>query len=140
VIVVAIQGVSVDLRDSSGATSLYYAARYASPDGFFAVAPCFFFIAFRRPAFSKGNVRMVELLLSHGADANASTARRTVLHSAAEWGHVATVFALLKAGARPTAVDADGATALDAARKLGRGDVVAILESASLGDSTAAHV
>jgi ankyrin repeat protein len=72
---------------------------------------------------------MLELLLSRGADANAASARRSALHGAAEWGHADAVSVLLRAGACPTAVDADGVTVVEAARKLKQTAVVSLLES-----------
>lgn len=61
----------------------------------------------------QGHTAMVELLLRHGADVNATDReQRTPLQSAAWQGHENVVWLLLKAGARSDQPCAQGATPL----------------------------
>lgn len=65
----------------------------------------------------KRNVKLLQLLISHGADihARAGPHKRQALHFAARWGCDALIGTLLAAGADLHAVDDDGNTALQIA-------------------------
>lgn len=78
-------------------------------------------------------VETVELLLDHGANANAvdlGGESWTALMFAAGEGQTAVVRALLAAGADPTLVDADGDAAVEHARAGGHAETAKLLESA----------
>lgn len=79
-----------------------------------------------------GDVALCELLLRHGADANAATRslRQSCLHRAAAQGHAGVVALLLRSGANPTAADAMGATPDAAAHKAGHMSVADTLRAA----------
>ncbi|MDR2876738.1 MAG: ankyrin repeat domain-containing protein [Chromatiales bacterium] len=83
-------------------------------------------------AAAEGNEEMVALLLRAGA---ASSIRddsgRTALHAAAAGGYVGLTRLLLANGARPEVLSADGESALDIARRLGKEDVAALLSGQS---------
>jgi len=81
------------------------------------------------------NMRTVEVLLAHGAQANVGVeGGHTPLHSAAFNGNVAIVELLLAHGADPNAANDDGKTPLDLARERGHEDVLQI--GASNGPSS----
>lgn len=79
-----------------------------------------------------GQLRCVELLISHGADVGARTASggATPLHRAAHQGHAGVVAALLAARADPAAVDCDGSTPLHKAAEQGRAEALDALLAA----------
>ncbi len=71
----------------------------------------------------KGDLRMVELLLNHGANVEgAAPGRKTALMLAAMFNRTAIVDLLLARGANIDARDANGLSALDAARIMGAPD------------------
>ncbi|KAF0191297.1 MAG: yahDC [Gammaproteobacteria bacterium] len=78
----------------------------------------------------QGRAEVVEVLLAHGADVNANRNRRGVmpLHVAAQFGQAGMVRRLIEAGADVNARARNGETALDTARRLGRGEAVGVLE------------
>ena len=83
-------------------------------------------------AARNGDVAILQLLLSHGADVNARAQRRrgaTALQAAAIHGHLKIVLILLRAGADINAPPAeiDGRTALEGAAAHGRLDIVHVL-------------
>ena len=83
-----------------------------------------------------GHVEIVRILIAHKAPLDHVNARGwTALHKAVVFGnggpnHVATVEALVKAGADPDIKDRQGATALTYARQRGYQDMIKILEPA----------
>ena len=100
--------VNVDLDDEDGWTALIYAAVY-------------------------GHVKVVEMLLVAGADANAATnqSRKTSLMKAARYGHVEVVKKLLlQTNVNFNAADAKGRTALSLAEIGGYDDIIKILREA----------
>ncbi|XP_053540094.1 protein TANC1 isoform X2 [Ictalurus punctatus] len=79
-------------------------------------------------ASSMGHVQVVELLLQHGAELDASDKHgRSLLMVAASEGHVTTVDFLLSRGACMTAVDKEGLTPLSWACLKGQKSVVELL-------------
>jgi hypothetical protein len=79
-------------------------------------------------AAANGNVRVVEALLQHGADANArQQGDFTALHTAAMDGNEEMARLLLEHGADPTAQDSRGRTPLDLAREYEQEAVIALL-------------
>lgn len=82
-------------------------------------------------AVAGGSDHAVALLLSHGADANATQhGGWTPLQAAAQSGATKIVRLLLAGGALADAASDDGSTALSLARKGAHDDVVALLEEA----------
>ncbi|RYP78164.1 hypothetical protein DL769_003245 [Monosporascus sp. CRB-8-3] len=77
------------------------------------------------------SIAIVDLLLAHGVDINAHHGgkKATVLHHAAIQGNVAMVRYLLQKGARITATDVDGMTALDWAKDTGHEAMIFFLLS-----------
>lgn len=79
-----------------------------------------------------GRLSQVEGLLAQGTRINAADeAGRTPLMLAVINGHAAVVQRLLAAGANPALVDRDGVNALGYARRLGREDMVRMMEGGS---------
>jgi hypothetical protein len=79
-----------------------------------------------------GRLSQVEGLIAQGARVNAADeAGRTPLMLAVINGHAAVVQRLLAAGANPALVDRDGVNALGYARRLGREDMVRMMEDGS---------
>ncbi|RYF43218.1 MAG: ankyrin repeat domain-containing protein, partial [Comamonadaceae bacterium] len=79
-----------------------------------------------------GRLPELERLLQQGADLNApDDAGRTALVLAVIHGHSAMVQRLLALGANPALVDREGLNALQHARRLGREEIVRMLEAAS---------
>jgi hypothetical protein len=76
-----------------------------------------------------GHLPCVELLISHKADVNATTASgyATPLHRAAHQGHTAVVRALIDARADVSLVNSDGMSALHKAAEEGRAETFAEL-------------
>ena len=80
-------------------------------------------------AAASGELRILEWLLSLGADVNArNTSESTVLHSACSSGQAFSVEWLLKHGADATLKNDDGETPATVATKKGRKDLAAIIE------------
>ncbi len=78
-------------------------------------------------------IKFVELLLEHGADPNVKNKYGdTMLNTAVYSGNPETVNLLLKYGADPT-VPGDSGTPLSLAKRLSKGDIVAILATAVNG-------
>jgi ankyrin repeat protein len=100
-------GAAVDRRDDAGRTALMFAASGPFPE-------------------------TVALLLGHGAsvDLADSVESWTALMFAAGEGQLEVAQELLRYGADPSRVDADGESAIDHARRSGHDRVVALLESA----------
>ena len=72
---------------------------------------------------------MLELLLTHGADANGCPqGGKPPLMYAAMFNRTDMLERLLRAGADPQATDDEGKTALDLARAMGAQDAIALLE------------
>lgn len=83
-------------------------------------------------ATAGGRTEIVELLLAHGADVNAPTARGwTGLHLAAHGGYLELVECFLARGARAGQRTAEGKTPLDLAVEQGRQEVAERLRRAS---------
>ncbi len=88
-------------------------------------------------AASENATGVIEMLLTHGADVNATArgsdegegAGFTALMVAAMYGHRATVEALLAAGARTSSATPDGHTAASLARDQGHEEVARMIES-----------
>jgi hypothetical protein len=79
-----------------------------------------------------GQLAEAEALLQQGANLNApDSAGRTALVLAVIHGHSALVRRLLALGANPALVDRDGLDALQHARRLGRDDMVRLIEARS---------
>jgi ankyrin repeat protein len=77
-----------------------------------------------------GQLADLEALLQQGAPLNAPDgAGRTALSLAVIHGHSALVRRLLALGANPALVDSDGLDALQHARRLGREDMVRLIEA-----------
>jgi ankyrin repeat protein len=74
---------------------------------------------------------MTQLLLDHGACANAFSGRRTPLHCAAGKGHAAVVSSLLASGASPHIADTDGRLPVALALTGGHAAAAALLQSTS---------
>jgi ankyrin repeat protein len=101
-------GAEVDARDYRGNTGLWYAAAHA-------------------------NVPMIDRLLAAGADVNVSCLDQStplIAAAAAEDNAPAAIRRLLRAGADPFAVDQDGRTAFDTARRVGSERAAELLRSA----------
>lgn len=102
-------GGDLNLRDRSGFTPLYHAAR--SPDGQSADA--------------------ARALVAWGADVNVvGLYDHTPLHHAASFGNVTLVRLLLELGADPHACSSSGATPLNMALAQGKGEAVTVLREA----------
>lgn len=80
----------------------------------------------------RGHYAIVELLLSHGADAEVTGLAygTTALIAAAQQGHLSIVQALLRHSADPAKPLHDGTTALDKANQYGHAEVAAALVGA----------
>ena len=80
----------------------------------------------------RGHGAIVELLLSHGADAEVTGLAygTTALIAAAQQGHLSIVHKLLTHGADPRRPLHDGTTALDKAHQYGHADVAGVLGTA----------
>lgn len=77
--------------------------------------------------FPHGDIAIVDTLLAHGANPNASNGHNTALMLAARAGNSAVVRALLAAGADPNVMNQGGDTALIWAQSEGHVEVVEIL-------------
>jgi hypothetical protein len=73
------------------------------------------------------NQGVLEALLNHGADPNASYSADPAVAIAARWGFAASTWMLLKHGAKPDARDCCGGTALEVAAELGHTQCVVAL-------------
>jgi len=102
------RGADVTMRDYLGYTVVNRASGTAEPD-------------------------VMQMLLDAGADPNDCPEQdpSPPLHDAAWQGHAEVVRILLRYGADPLALDGEGRTALDCARKAGHGEVARILEEAT---------
>ena len=90
-------------------------------------------------AITRGNRAVVKALLRAGANPNLAHEDdgRTPLLAAVEGGQRKIVKLLLNAGADPNRADEEGQTALDVARREGRGEIVALLEERAGGEAGA---
>jgi ankyrin repeat protein len=110
-------GADVNSRDSFGVTPLMLAARGRQPD-------------ITNPA-ATDRPEVVELLIKHGAQPNATTATGFVaLFWAARYGHYKVAKVLVDAGADVNARDRDGQTALKWANTNHQSKVTALLRAA----------
>ena len=92
-----------------------------------------------RPAAAKGDERVVDALLQHGAESNLQASNgHTALTGAACIGHPTVVLRLLRAGADMPLRPAAGKTALQIANQRGHAECVAAVRT-YLGEVTAAR-
>ena len=89
-----------------------------------------------------GHEMIIKLLLSHKADVNSRNKREaTPLHLASQEGHLASVVALLQAGADPLLPKDDGLLPIHMAAQFNRTEVVRILiESTKCSKDQVRHV
>jgi len=88
----------LEVCDKDGCTPLYFAA-------------------------SRGKLACVNVLVTRGANANAASSKRSVLHCAAIWGHLECVQVLVRAGASVDSVDSAGHSVEEAAREVSQTEV-----------------
>jgi len=127
-------------KSPDGGTALHFASFFGHPDvvAFLlehgaevgAVAPAFGNVQPLHSAAASRVLRSVDLLLQHGADANArQQGGWTALHSAAHRGDAAMAKLLLQYGANPLLKNDDGQTAIDMAQKDGTRELAAMLRA-----------